>query len=265
MNKNYRQWKDDQRNIDGIVTTTGLLSLDNVSTFKDNETSQNSETKRVNSTVHKSITNSSIDPQNILNSRLRSEVMKTRSQSNVNYTLVSKSTRNNDTYEDPKRYEDAWNHPNSTERINWRISIEDEINTMVDKNVFNLVKRDDIPSIHKTILTKCVFKRKNKFKYRERLVAFGFQQTYGIDFFDSHSPVIHDICTRLIMLLRMKESDKLILVDITKAFLESTLKEDIYIEIPKGYKDVLKAENIDNKVIKLNKEVYGLKQASQCF
>ena len=90
LNKNYIQWKDDQRNIDGIVTTTGLLSLDNVSTFKDNETSQNSETKRVNSTVHKSITNISIYPQNILNSRLRSEVMKTRSQSNVNYTLVSK-------------------------------------------------------------------------------------------------------------------------------------------------------------------------------
>ena len=41
LNKNYRQQKDAQRNIDGIVTTTGLLSLDNVSTFKDNETSQN--------------------------------------------------------------------------------------------------------------------------------------------------------------------------------------------------------------------------------
>ena len=133
MNKNYRQWKDDQSNIDVIVKTTGLLSLGNVSTFKDNETSQNSETKRVNSTVHKSITNSSIDPQNILNSRLRSEVMKTRSQSNVNYNLVSKSTRNNEVYEDPKRYEDAWNNPNSTERINWRIAIEDEINTMVYK------------------------------------------------------------------------------------------------------------------------------------
>ena len=177
MNKNYRQWKDDQRNIDGIVTTTGLLSLDNVSTFKDNETSQNSETKRVNSTVHKSITNISIDLQNILNSRLIYEVMKKRSQSNLNYNLVSKSTRNNDTYEDPKRYEDSWNHPNSTERINWRIAIEYEINKMVDKNVFNLVKRDDIPFIHKPILTKC-FLKENKFKYRERLVEFGFHQTY---------------------------------------------------------------------------------------
>ena len=93
---------------------------------------------------------------------------------------MSKSTRNNVTYEDPKRYEDAWNHPNSTERINWIISIEDEINTMVDKNVFNLVKRDDIPFIHKHILTKWVFKRKNKFKYREIIVEFGFEQTYRI-------------------------------------------------------------------------------------
>ena len=78
-------------------------------------------------------------------------------------------------------------------------------------------------------------------EYRSRLVAFGFQQIQGIDYFDSHSPFIHDICTRMIMMMSMKNNVKLVLIDITKAFLESKLKEDIYIEVPKGYSDVLKA------------------------
>ena len=191
--------------------------------------------------------------------------MKTRSHSNVNYTLVSKSTINNDIYEDPNNFSSAWDHPNSTERVNWRLAIEYEIKKIIEKNVFELVDREKIPFNQKPILTKWVFKRKNDFRYRERLVAFGFQQKPGIYFFDSHSPVLHDICTRLLMIIGMKEDVKIVLVDVTKAFLESNLKEDIFIEIPKGYIQVLKAENIEDKVIKLNKAVYGLKQASRCF
>ena len=136
---------------------------------------------------------------------------------------------------------------------------------MIEKNVFELVDREKIPFNQKPILTKWVFKRKNDFRYRARLVAFGFQQKPGIDFFDSHSPVLHDICTRLLMIIGMKEDVKLVLVDVTKAFLESNLKEDIFIDIPKGYIQVLKEENIEDKFIKLNKAVYVLKQASRCF
>ena len=69
----------------------------------------------------------------------------------------------------------------------------------------------------------------------------------------------------MIMMMSMKNNVKLVLIDITKAFMESKLKEDIYIEVPKGYSDVLKEENMSDKVIKLNSEVYGLKQASRCF
>ena len=142
--------------------------------------------------------------------------MKTRSHSNVNYTLVSKSTINNDIYEDPNNFSSAWDHPNSTERVNCRLAIEDEIKTMIEKNVFELVDREKIPFNQKPILTKWVFKSKNDFRYRAILVAFGFQQKPGIDFFDSHSLVIHDICTRLLMIVGMKGYLKLCLFDVTK-------------------------------------------------
>ena len=86
--------------------------------------------------------------------------MKTRSHSNVNYTLVSKSTINHDIYEDPNNFSSAWDHPNSTERVNWRLEIEDEIKTMIEKNVFELVDREKIPFNQKPILTKWLFKTK---------------------------------------------------------------------------------------------------------
>ena len=86
--------------------------------------------------------------------------MKTRIQSNVNYTLVSHTDTKRKTYEEPNNFTSAWDHPNSTERVNWRLAIEDEIKTMVEKNVFELVDRDKIPFNQKPILTKWVFKRK---------------------------------------------------------------------------------------------------------
>ena len=57
---------------------------------------------------------------------------------------------------------------------------------MVEKNVFEITDKKNKPSNQNPILTKWVFKKKNNFKYRARLVAFGFQQIQGIDYFDSH-------------------------------------------------------------------------------
>ena len=55
------------------------------------------------------------------------------------------------------------------------------------------------------------------------------------------------------------------LVDIKKAFVESKLKERVYIEIPDGYSEINSIQFTHNEVMKLNKALYGLKQASKCF
>lgn len=55
------------------------------------------------------------------------------------------------------------------------------------------------------------------------------------------------------------------IIDITKAFLESDLEEDIYIHKPPGYNIVNGLTDEGNHILKLNKEVYGLVQASKCF
>lgn len=45
-------------------------------------------------------------------------------------------------------------------------------------------------------------------------------------------------------------------MDVKSAFLNGTLREEIYMEQPEGFRD-------GNQVLKLNKALYGLKQASR--
>ena len=65
--------------IDNVITNTSLISLENINEVQVNKSGVNNEINTSKSTDHKSTTNSSIDPQNILNARLRSEVMKKKS------------------------------------------------------------------------------------------------------------------------------------------------------------------------------------------
>src|SRR3990167_1026883 len=50
-------------------------------------------------------------------------------------------------------------------------------------------------------------------------------------------------------------------IDIETAFLQAPLAEDIYMEIPNGYKDKFNK----TAVLKLNKAIYGLRQSSKAF
>ena len=50
-------------------------------------------------------------------------------------------------------------------------------------------------------------------------------------------------------------------MDVATAFLNGTLKEEIFMKQPEGYAE----KNKENLVCKLQKSIYGLKQASRCW
>ena len=62
---------------------------------------------------------------------------------------------------EPVCFKDAWNHPVKSEMIKWRNGIEKEINGMNDKNVWSIVKKDQVPKEKTIIGCKCVFKIKS--------------------------------------------------------------------------------------------------------
>lgn len=102
-----------------------------------------------------------------------------------------------------------------------------------------------------------------------RLVAKGYTQKEGLDFNETFSPVAKMVTIKL--LLKISASKRWVLhqLDISNAFLNGELDEEIYMKLPDGYADRLtkKGDSIPhNAALRLRKSIYGVKQASrQCF
>uniref|UniRef100_A0A2N9I931 Reverse transcriptase Ty1/copia-type domain-containing protein n=1 Tax=Fagus sylvatica TaxID=28930 RepID=A0A2N9I931_FAGSY len=142
------------------------------------------------------------------------------------------------------------------ERMLLMINDEDSI---LSNNTWVLV---DLPPGSNTIGCKWVFRRKYRTDgtiqtFKVRLVAKGFRQREGIDYFDTYAPVAR--ITSIRVLIALASIYKLVVhqMDVKTAFLNGDLDEEVYMDQPEGF--VLPGK--EKKVCKLVKSLYGLKQA----
>ncbi|KAJ1592413.1 hypothetical protein NDA15_001832 [Ustilago hordei] len=94
-------------------------------------------------------------------------------------------------------------------------------------------------------------------KHKARLVARGFTQREGIDYQETFSPVAPLGAIRAILALAVQNNWEIHALDITMAYLNSTLKEAIYMKPPEG------SGVAPGKVYKVVKGLYGLKQSGR--
>lgn len=85
------------------------------------------------------------------------------------------------------------------------------------------------------ITTKCIFRVKYKANgsvgsYKVGLVARGFQQNAGVNYFNTFSPVIKPLTLSIMFTFAATKGWKVQQVDINNAFLNGTLKETTYIK-----------------------------------
>ncbi|KAK2982872.1 hypothetical protein RJ640_009714 [Escallonia rubra] len=98
-------------------------------------------------------------------------------------------------------------------------------------------------------------------RYKARLVAKGYSQRKRIDYEDVFAYVALLETIRLFILLAAHKNWKIYQFDVKSVFLNGILKEEVYIEQPKGY--VVKGK--DDKVLKLKKAIYSVKQAPRAW
>ena len=96
-------------------------------------------------------------------------------------------------------------------------------------------------------------------KAKSRLVARGFKQREGVDFSETFAPTVSSSWVRLMSAIACECDLDLCHFDVDQAFVQSDLEEDVFLRLPKGCGD------LSGKVVRLNKSLYGLKQASRTW
>jgi len=97
--------------------------------------------------------------------------------------------------------------------------------------------------------------------YKARLVAKGFSQVHGLHYDETFAPVAMLRSIRILLAIAAFHDYEVWQMDVKTAFLNGYLEEDVYMMQPEGFVD----PKNPNKVCKLKRSIYGLKQASRSW
>ena len=92
-------------------------------------------------------------------------------------------------------------------------------------------------------------------------MAKGYTQKEGIDYEETFSPVVMLKSIRILLAVAAYHDYEIWQMDVKTAFLNGDLSEDIYMQQPQGFI----AAGQEHMVCKLNRSIYGLKQASRSW
>ena len=99
-----------------------------------------------------------------------------------------------------------------------------------------------------------------------RLVAKGYDQVPGVDFKFNFAPVTTEVTLRILLVLWIINDHFAEVADVKTTFLHGDLDEEIYINLPEGYKEFLEkefGETTNGSYLSLEKALYGLVQAAR--
>jgi hypothetical protein len=157
---------------------------------------------------------------------------------------------------EPYRIEDALRDPD------WMMTMQEELNNFTRKEVCHLVPRPN----QNVVGTKWVFCNKQDehgvvTRNKAQLLAKGYSQVEGLDFDETYAPIARLESIRILLSYATYHGFKLYQMDVKSAFLNSPIKEEVYVEQSPDFED----SEYPNHVYKLSKALYGLKQAPRAW
>ncbi|KHN17953.1 Retrovirus-related Pol polyprotein from transposon TNT 1-94 [Glycine soja] len=145
----------------------------------------------------------------------------------------------------------------------WRSAMQAEFDALHHNNTWDLVSRSSDQNL---VGCKWVFRIKRNpdgsiDRYKARLVAKGFHQRSGWDYTETFSPVVKPVTIRIVLTLAVRQGWPIRQLDVNNAFLQGTLKEEVFMIQPPGFVN----KNFPDHVCRLKKALYGLKQAPRAW
>jgi hypothetical protein len=142
----------------------------------------------------------------------------------------------------------------------WQAAMQAELDALARNNTWSLVP---LPADHKPIGCKWVYKIKYNSdgsieRYKARLVAKGYTQVEGVDYLETFSPTAKLTTVRCLLAVAASRNWFIHQMDVHNAFLQGDLDEVVYMDVPLGLR-----RQGEHMVCRLNKSLYGLKQASR--
>ena len=152
--------------------------------------------------------------------------------------------------------------PNSVQEAladpRWKAAMNEEMKSLQKNETWELVDR---PPGKKPVGCRWVYTMKHKAygtieRFKVRMVAKGYTQTYGIDYTDTFALVAKINTIRVLLSLATNLDWPLQQFDVKNAFLHGELSEEVYMDFPPG---CMIPEVHCQRVCKLKKSLYGLK------
>ncbi|CAI7812222.1 unnamed protein product [Closterium sp. NIES-53] len=145
----------------------------------------------------------------------------------------------------------------SSDAEEWKKAMESELKSIEENSTWELV---ELPEWRKAITSKWFFKIKSDAdgkieRYKSRLVAKGYQQKEKVDYNELFAPVVKPTTLRTLLAGAAIKGWVVKQMDVTTAFLNGVLEEEIFMAQPKGFDDG------SGRFLRLKKALYGLKQA----
>ncbi|CAI7871225.1 unnamed protein product [Closterium sp. NIES-53] len=145
----------------------------------------------------------------------------------------------------------------SSDAEEWKKAMESELMSIEENGMWELV---ELTEGRKAITSKWLFKIKSDAdgkieRYKYRLVAKGYQQKEKVDYKELFSLVVKSTMLRTLLAGAAIKGWVVKQMDVTTAFLNSILEEEIFMAQPEGFDDG------SGRLWKLKKALYGLKKA----
>ena len=159
---------------------------------------------------------------------------------------------------DPMTYKQILSRP---DKAHWLASRDAEHDSHKKMGTYIAMDAADVPKGARILGFREVFKLKvnsdgTPVQYKNRFTIQGFAQRPGIDYHETSAAVLRARSLRTLCAVVASQDLEFKQLDVETAYLHATLKEELYARAPSGLSDVKPGQ-----VLKLQKTIYGLKQA----